>query len=391
VTPLVLSLVQERYPDRPDLRAPFAFAVFMAVGVAPFVVSNPMNMIVADYADVNFNQYARWMVPIALVGWVIAFAVLRLVFGRRLAEVPSTDHQPPKERLRSEQRWMIGLLLAVVAAYPVVAMVDGPSIWIVAVVGAVVAVLIAWTGGGVPLRETVVRGVAWNILAFLFAVVVIALGLRNVGFVGLLASLYDGASIGLIGPVAAVGSSMLNNHPMAILNLLALESLPETGRPEIFAMLIGGDLGPRLLPIGSLAGLLWLDGCRRMGLTIRLRQFVTMGVLVTTPTLAASLLVLHIESRDWPSLAELPQTEVHVVVDAPGRSYAGVEAVCPGGWRVHVPVRDGVATLPAFPSTGCALHFKGGGPRTVVEVLPQAATLRCTITGDDARCEAVIE
>ena len=41
----------------------FAFAVFLAPGVAPFVISNPMNMIVAEYAGLGFNAYAAKMVP----------------------------------------------------------------------------------------------------------------------------------------------------------------------------------------------------------------------------------------------------------------------------------------------------------------------------------------
>ena len=46
----------------------FAFAVFLAPGVAPFIVSNPMNMIVAEFAGIGFNAYAAVMVPISLVG-----------------------------------------------------------------------------------------------------------------------------------------------------------------------------------------------------------------------------------------------------------------------------------------------------------------------------------
>src|SRR5439155_6682292 len=55
-------------PDRSDLVVPFAFAVFSAAGVAPLVISNPMNLIVADYAGISFNEYAARMVPIAIAG-----------------------------------------------------------------------------------------------------------------------------------------------------------------------------------------------------------------------------------------------------------------------------------------------------------------------------------
>ena len=48
--------------------------------------------------------------------------------------------------------------------------------------------------------------------------------------------------------------------------------------------------------MGSLAGLLWIDMVRRMGVTIRLATFVRVGVLTAIPALAVALLVLWLET-----------------------------------------------------------------------------------------------
>src|SRR5678815_4481045 len=48
LTPLIVALVKRLYPLRQYLVVPFAFAVFAAAGVAPLVISNPMNLIVAE-------------------------------------------------------------------------------------------------------------------------------------------------------------------------------------------------------------------------------------------------------------------------------------------------------------------------------------------------------
>ena len=192
------------------------------------------------------------------------------------------------------QRLMLVLLVLVVGSYPIVASVDGGAIWMVSATGAVLAVALARLSCRADLVDLLARGVSWNILVFLLAVFILAIGLRNVGFVDSLASIYEGASIGLVGATAAAGSAVLNNHPMAIINLLALEATPGSGQEEILAVLIGGDLGPRLLPIGSLAGLLWLDACRRQRVDVSLSQFVRVGCLVTIPTLAASLSILQL-------------------------------------------------------------------------------------------------
>ena len=44
---------------------------------------------------------------------------------------------------------------------------------------------------------------------------------------------------------------------------LALRSLGSDTQWRTLAALVGGDLGPRFLPMGSLAGLLWIEMARR--------------------------------------------------------------------------------------------------------------------------------
>jgi arsenical pump membrane protein len=162
----------------------------------------------------------------------------------------------------------------------------------------VAAAVLWWIDGTPPTR--VIRGVSWDTLAFLWGVFVIAMGLKNVGLVQALARVYaaptTGEQIARIGTVSALGSAVLNNHPMAILNMMALRGAPGTSRAPLLAALIGGDLGPRLLPMGSLAGLLWLETLRRHNEHVSVGRFAMMGAAVLLPSLAATLAVLAFES-----------------------------------------------------------------------------------------------
>jgi arsenical pump membrane protein len=152
----------------------------------------------------------------------------------------------------------------------------------------------------------VFHGVAWDILAFLFCIFVTALGLENIGVTETMSRVYATTSehgpsgIGLVGGVSSLGSAVINNHPMAALNALALKSLSGDNRWRTLAALVGGDLGPRLLPIGSLAGLLWIEMARRLGVEIKTWDFVRTGVIVTLPALAISLVVLWLETLILP-------------------------------------------------------------------------------------------
>ena len=291
LTPVVVVLVRGLYPDRPGLLVPFAFAVFMAAGVAPFVTSNPMNTVVAGVAEIDFNEYAAKMVPVAIAGWIVTFVVLRLVFVRELREAPPAPAAVPAKRWERPQKQAVALVLVVLASYPVLALA-GVEVFLVAAGGGVLALALSAyhrTGGPFEVLRT---NVAWEILVFLLGMFLLAEALRNAGVVDRLTDLYADGGDGVIGVTSAIGSALINNHSMALTNLLAVEALPTTTDADYLFALVGGDLGPRLLPIGSLAGLLWIAVLRGLGVEVTLKRFVAVGTAVTVPSLAVSLAVL---------------------------------------------------------------------------------------------------
>lgn len=291
LTPVVVALVRALYPDTPELLVPFAFAVFAAAGVAPFLTSNPMNTVVAGVAGIDFITYARRMVPVALAAAVVTFAVLWRLFAARLAAAPPPAAQPPAPAWTVGQRRTFGLVLLALAGYPLVALA-GWQVYAVAAAGAAGALGLAWWHGAGRPVSVLRTAVAWDVLTFLLGMYLLARGLQRIGVVGWLGELYAGGGPPVIGLVSAAGSALINNHAMALTNLLAIQELPGGGEEAYLAALIGGDLGPRLLPVGSLAGLLWLSLLGRLGVTVSLRRFVLVGAAVTVPSLAASLAVL---------------------------------------------------------------------------------------------------
>ena len=290
LTPTVIVLLRLVYPRRHGkFTLAFAFAVFAAAGVAPFVISNPMNLVVAQHAGIGFNQYAASMLPVAVAVWVATYACLAWLFRRDLEDVnPALGEYTRSAPLSRHAQVVLGILVVVLATYPVVSYLGRP-LWPVAVTAALCAGAVAIAGGTSP--RALVLGVSWEVFPFLFGVFVLALGLERAGVVDTLARLYDGGSLAVIGATAAAGSALINNHPMAVLNALALE---QSGgqHVHILAALVGGDLGPRLLPMGSLAGLLWIDALRREGVSVTLGEFFRVGVAITVVPVVAGLAVL---------------------------------------------------------------------------------------------------
>jgi len=294
LTPVVVAVARRLYPGNHRVLEAFVFAVFLAPGVAPFIISNPMNMIVAEFGGLHFNSYAAVMAPISVVGALLTFAILRLRYRHVLTTSvpePGPLHMPARH---PAERPALGFLLVVFLSYPLMAAFDGP-IWSVAVLGAIGCLAIARIYRVAPATK-VARHVSLDILAFLWGVFLVVAGLRSVGVIDSLAGFYhaygtpESVHLSVIGVTSAVGSAVVDNHPMSILNMLALTD--HVGSRPLLAALIGGDIGPRLLPIGSLAGLLWMDLLRRRGIEIGLGKFIRIGTLVLIPTLAVSLLML---------------------------------------------------------------------------------------------------
>ena len=287
LTPLVVDAAKKRHRT---LVMPLAFAVFLSAGVAPLIVSNPMNMVVASVSGIGFNEYAARMILPALAGWLVTFGVAFLIFRRMIAVAPrdeSVHANGEKTSLDRGQKVILVALAAVVLAYPIVSWLGGP-VWMVAACGALFLLGLGARQGHRP-SEIAKHEIHFDVLVFLVAVLVLSIGLRNVGLVGRLAHVYEGAGPLRVGAVSALGSAILNNHPMGLLNMMALEG---SGHRNVLAALVGGDLGPRLFPMGSLAGLLWLEMLRRSGVEVSVRRFVMVGALATLPTLAACLMLL---------------------------------------------------------------------------------------------------
>ena len=290
-TPVVIELLRQVYPKRHGkFVLAFCFAVFAAAGVAPLPTGNPMNLVVAQRAGIGFNEYALHMIPVALIGWVVAYLALAWYFRSELADEAPAKGGRMKTAIPVDNPARLVLVAAggSILAYPVLAYFGQP-LWTVAVPAALVCTA-ATVGRGVSIKQ-IALGVSWELIPFVFGVLVLATALSRAGVTDALGDLYAHTPLPIptIGTVAAAGSALINNHPMALLHSVTLAGASDT---LVYAALIGGDLGPRLLPIGSLAGLLWLHTLRVRGVVIPLSTFIRVGLVVTIPSLIVSLAAL---------------------------------------------------------------------------------------------------
>ena len=306
-TPLVFHLV-ERISDgdwTTENKLPFYFAVlYVANLVGGLVIANPINIVVASIFHIGFVEYARWMILPAVVSIAVSFAGLWFFFGR---DIPKTFAPVPPRRPGAPPRVQVlcGIVLALTLAGFFVGPATGAPTWSIAVAGAVLLSLVQVARSREGLKP-IVKGIGWDVLIFLCGMFIVGLGLRQAGVTRALGDLIHQLSGGDLarmrlstGLVAGTASAIINNHPTADMMAWVIQGFSlAAGEKRLlaFAALIGGDLGPKMLPIGSLAALMWFRILRDKGVRIPYSLYVRVGVPVTLAAMILSLLVLNFEA-----------------------------------------------------------------------------------------------
>lgn len=306
-TPLVCGLVEDVQGAawRQHNKVPFYFAVlYVANLVGALIISNPINIVVSSIFQIGFIEYAAWMMLPAVASIVVTFVGLWLYFRKSIPEryelTESVNAKPVYTHFMKVTSCvlvltLVGLFTQTLTHIPT---------WLVASSGALVLFLLHCRANRSTGLE-IVRGIGWDVIVFVIGIFIVSVGLRNTGFtrqVGHLISTLAGAGVSqqmyATGFVAAICSAIANNHPTAGLMAWVVRELPADPlqtRMLALSALIGGDLGPKMLPIGSLAALLWFRILRDRNVRVPYSLYIRIGIPVTVAAVAVSIMVLNLE------------------------------------------------------------------------------------------------
>src|SRR5690606_5858427 len=267
------------------------------------VVSNLVNIVSADYFDIDFAAYASVMVPVNLVSVAASLGMLLWFFRRDIPRnYDAAGLKAPRAAIVDETTFKAGwavLALLLVGFFGLERI--GVPISVVAGAGALVLLGVAARGHRISTRK-VIREAPWQVVVFSLGMYLVVYGLRNEDLTDHVAKLLDlFAGYGLWGATFGTGlliaflSSIMNNMPTVLVGALSIDASQAGGAVReamVYANIIGSDLGPKFTPIGSLATLLWLHVLARKNITISWGYYFKVGVVLTLPVLLVTLAAL---------------------------------------------------------------------------------------------------
>ncbi|MGD9794777.1 MAG: ArsB/NhaD family transporter [Acidimicrobiia bacterium] len=266
LTPLYIRVaVRHGYP--PETLA-FQPAMLACLASNPLPVSNLTNLIAAEHFDLHAGDFVAHLALPTLAACAVGWLAFRTTFPLE-PHAPGID-EPVDTRALRRGLPIVGSVLVGFTVGDAI----GIEAWMVAAVAVVWAALLV--------REIPWRAVPYEAVFVAASLAVLVAG--AVGHLGLEHLLHGSGIAGRARAFAfgAVGSNASNNLPAL------LAALPSVDRGQVWALLIGANVGPSLVLTGALSGLLWRDTARRLDVEVSARRYSTVGLRVGLPALLAA-------------------------------------------------------------------------------------------------------
>jgi arsenical pump membrane protein len=173
---------------------------------------------------------------------------------------------------------------------------------LVAVLGSLVLLVWRWyylrTNAVDILKKT-----PWHILIFAFSMYVIIYGLHNVGLTKMLVKVCEPiVNQGLfyasfvMGGLVSILSNLFNNHPALMIGTITLTEMglnPITLKTIYLANIIGSDMGSLILPIGTLASLIWMHILKQNKIKVKWTDYLSVSMIVIPLSTIVTLFLLY--------------------------------------------------------------------------------------------------
>lgn len=316
---------------KPHQKIPYLLsgALIATASSAPIGVSNLANLIALNIVGLDLNTYAALMFVPSMLG-ITAITFLLFLYFKESVPRKITDltleqlehlvsankgnkpYHPlstntPKTPFIDWTMFKICITIVVLTRISYFALApfhiptEYPSI-----IGALLLILFRWIRKGIGFTD-VLKKTPWHIIFFAFGMYVIIYGLHNTGLTSIIVDCLGSAvsdnhfnAIFIMGILLSVMSNLCNNLPSVMIGTMSLTGMgldTHTLQVAYLANVIGADIGSLLLPMGTLASLIWMYILKQNKVPFTWGQYLKATILVIPIGLLISLFSLYVWSQ----------------------------------------------------------------------------------------------
>lgn len=282
---------------------PYLAAEFVAANTwsMALVIGNPTNIYLATASGITFLEYSKVMILPTVVGGIVSFGMLFLVFRKRLKG--KTEGEAEEVAVKDKVNLIIGIvhlgactLLLAISSY------IGLEMWLVSLI-AVISLFVSVSIASAIRKQkptellSCIRRAPWQMVPFVLSMFVLILGLTQKGVTEKIASLLptENTTVFIYGLTSFLSANIINNIPMSVLFCSITQSLPaQSACSAVYASIVGSNVGAIFTPIGALAGIMWSSILNEHGYKFGYKNFLYIGLTIGIPTLLATLGMLYL-------------------------------------------------------------------------------------------------
>jgi Na+/H+ antiporter NhaD/arsenite permease-like protein len=254
------------------------------IGSVATITGNPQNLIIGQASGISYLRFAAVLTPVALIGLVIAWVVIVLLYREEFrGTLPAIEFPAPRAYNPLLNRVLIvtvGLLIAFLIGIPVVT----------AACAAAGLLLVS------RIRPEKLLRLDWDLLAFFAGLFVVTGALETSGLSRILfnvtAPVLRSGVPAFTGVVAAL-SNVVSNVPAVLLLRPEIPSFPNPEQAWL-TLAMASTLAGNLTLLGSAATLIVAEVARQHGARLSFMPFLRAGIPITLLTLLVGILWLMV-------------------------------------------------------------------------------------------------
>ncbi len=270
-----------------------------------FIIGNPTNIYLATTSGISFLAYFKVMFLPTIASGLVATLVLYLLFRKSLKN-DFEEKEVTTPRLKNISLTVISLIaLFLTIIMLVISNYINVEMWLITAIAAIsltICLLIfSIKKKDATIVKQVYKRIPWALSIFVLSMFVIVLALSEKQVLTTIANTFNSIAhdnkllnILTYGISSALCDNLINNIPMS----LAYANMINMGtssfqNAQIYATIIGSNIGAFLTPIGALAGIMWMHILKEQKVNFSFAKFTAYGSILTSSILLTALLCLY--------------------------------------------------------------------------------------------------